>query len=332
MEDQLKTKFWQMIDAAQSIFITSHMSPDDDSISSTLSLYSVIKQIHPNKKVRIVYSGERDSRFTSFRYFDQIEFLEDCSDGIGDSDLQIILDAQSWIRASNRPEKFANLVNTICVDHHKSPPDQFTLLISDTSRPCCAEIIFELCSNVEIDKSLAETFLLGVLGDTGNFSYLKPNQTRTLEIAKILIETGQIEIQEFQSRYRYITPEVFEVIRELIGNLRHGSVKGLKNFSYSYVSREFIDNNNVTENDLTSGKSIFISQYIRKIQDHPWGFTVMPKSVGCRLSLRSLPTGENVREIVEKLNIGGGHDLAAGGTITDIADPLEAVKFFIDKL
>ena len=325
--------FWEIIDKAKNISITSHMSPDDDSISSVLSLYAVIKKLYPDKSLRIIYPGVPENRYKSFKLFEKIEWLPDISTELDSIDLLILLDANQYGRVSREPLKFLSLKNIICVDHHSSPPDKFVLSIIDSNSPCNAQILYELCESLEINKELAEIFLLGILGDTGNFAYLKPSQTKTLLIAKKLIEIGNIEIQEFQSRYRGISENVFEIIQELIKNLKHGEIKGYKLFSYSYLDRKYVENKKFTDLDMTAAKNVFVSSYIRTIENHPWGFVVIPKADQVSsVSFRSLPQGENVRIIAEKMQIGGGHDLASGGTIKDEPDSFKALNWLLNWL
>lgn len=331
--EEAKNEFWKLIEESENIFITSHISPDDDSISSTLGLYTCIKSKNPHKKVRIVYSNLPDLRYESFQNFEVIEFLDDVSNSLGETDLLIELDANQYSRATKYPEKFQIIEKKICIDHHKSEPDPFTLTIIDTTRPDCAEIVYEICEGVVLDKPLSEIFLLGILGDTGNFQYLKFTQTRTLEIAQKLIEVGQIEIQEFQSRYRYISERVFEVMREFMKNLVNGESEKFGKFTYTFLSKDFVVSKGFTDPEIIAGKNIFISTYIRNIKDHHWGFVVIPKPDGtCRISLRSLPQGPNVREISESMELGSGHDRASGGTVRDISDPKEAVDWFLSNL
>jgi bifunctional oligoribonuclease and PAP phosphatase NrnA len=322
---EAKKEFWQMITDAPSVLITSHYMPDDDSIGSVLGLYHSVLQKYPDKKVRIMYTGGADSRYSIFPGFEKIEHVEDASEMANDAGLLIILDTSRFDRVS-RIEGWKASVPTVCIDHHKTPPSEFNLSIIDTSVPCCAELVYELCSDIELTKTTAELFLLGILGDTGNFAYMRPDQLKTMDIARRLIEAGNISIQEFQARYRGISARIFAIIQEFIKNMRNDEVAGYKPFSYSFITESFVAEHSFTDLELTNGKSIFVSQYIRSIQGHPWGFTVMPNEKGgVRLSCRSLPQGENVRLILEGMQIGGGHDLAAGGTMHDESDPEKAI-------
>ena len=162
---------------------------------------------------------------------------------------------------------------------------------------------------------MAEIYLLGILGDTGNFAYLKPHQSKTLLIAKRLIEIGKIEIQEFQSRYRTLSDRVFTLIQELIKNTRYHQINNWPNFQTSYLDRQFRKSGDYIDSEVSEASHIYMAHYLRVIKDHPWGFVVTPKDNGdCGMSLRSLPNGVSVRDIVEKMGIGGGHDRAAGST------------------
>jgi len=317
INDQFKQEFFKLTDAAEKIVITSHISPDDDSIASVLAMYRLLSDRYLDKSVRMIYTGESVKRYGYFQSFDRIEFVDDVADHFKDVDLLIGLDGSQYSRFtenSTRLEKSTD--RTICIDHHSSPIDEFDLSLVDAQAPATAFIIYQLFyKDSNVDKSLAETLLLGILGDTGNFAYLKPHQIETLLTAKRLIEAGQVEIQEFQSKYRTISRRVFDLIREFIKNTKYYQVEGWPDFQASQVTRDVIQPEEYSDNEISEANHIYMAHYLRVIEGCRWGFVITPKSDGtCGISLRSLPGSVNVRGLVERMGIGGGHDRAAGGT------------------
>ena len=231
-----------------------------------------------------------------------------------------MLDGSQYGRFSDKPEELKiKAKKTICIDHHNSPIDNFTLNLIVPSISSNAELIYlSLYQGEEIDKDLAEILMLGILGDTGDFLYLNSQQTNTLTIAKKLMEISKIDIQEFKSRYSSISKRVFSIIQELISNTQYHEVRSWPKFQSSFFSKELKKREKYTDNEIREARHIYMSHYLRLIDGYTWGFVITPKSNNTfDISLRSLPKSVNVREMMEKMGIGGGHDRASGGTLHD---------------
>jgi nanoRNase/pAp phosphatase (c-di-AMP/oligoRNAs hydrolase) len=309
-------KFFDIVEKSKNIYITSHIGEDPDSIASVLAVYKILTKKYPNKKITSVYTGKRNEKYTVFKDFNEIKYVPDITEKIEKGSLLIMLDGSQFSRFSHQPEKLEKLGGkTICIDHHSSPIDNFDLSLVDPTAPSTAEIIYLLFSqDKNIDKDLAETYLLGIIEDTGNFAFLKPSQANTLIIAKNLIEIAGVEIQEFQARYNFISKRVFNIVQQLIKNTEFHQRDNWPNFQTSFISQDFKQTGEYTDNEMIEAYHLYMSQYIRKIEDYTWGFVITPLENGTStISLRSLPNSVNVRNIVEQMGIGGGHDRAAGG-------------------
>ena len=310
-------KFFELALQASRIGITSHVAPDDDSIAAVLASYWLLSQKYPDKIVRIIYTGEFTDRLSMFKNFDKVEFVQDISDHFKDIDLLLVLDCSQYNRFTQFPEKLSSFNGkTICIDHHSSPQDKFDLTLIAPRASSTAELLYlTFYKDKKVEKLLAEILMLGILGDTGNFSYLRKHNLSTLETAKNLLEQGEIEIDEFQSRYRTIPVKILEIIGELIKNTKYYSIEGWPDFSTAFISREFVKENKYDENEVSQAKHVYMRQYLKRIKGYPWGFVVEPDPNGdCGISFRSLPGSVNVRDVSERMELGGGHDRAAGGT------------------
>lgn len=309
--------FFNLAKEAQDIVITSHVSPDEDSIASVLVLFWFLKEKFKNKNIRILYTGQKNSRFKTFKNFDKIEFVPDVSEVVDKIDLLILLDASQYNRVSYNPRKLKeNIAKTICIDHHNSPVDNFDISLVVPSLPANTELIYKEFFNTDkkINKDLAKIFLLGILGDTGNFAYLKPSQTDTLLVAKKLLDICNMEIQELQSGYRILSKRTFTLIQELVKNTQYHQIKNWPLFQTSFLNRETKNEGNYLDSEIKEANHVYMSNYIRGIEGFPWGFVLTPKDNGdCGISFRSLPQSVNVRILAEQMKIGGGHDRAAGG-------------------
>ena len=313
---QFTSEFFGLVNSSNNISITSHLAPDEDSISSVLSIYHLLISKYPEKNIRLLYSSDKDSKYQIFRHFDKIEFVGDIADHLENTDLLIMLDGSNYSRFSKKPETLKEIFKTIVIDHHCSPIDNFTLSLVAPQYPACVEIIYRsLFTDFPIDKPLAEIFLMGILGDTGNFTYLKSHQTGTLEVAKSLLDISKIEIQEFLASYQSISTRVFEVVKELIKNTIYSSVSGWPDFQYSHITRTYSEKLSLTNSEISEASHIYSTEYLRTIEGYTWGFVISPNTNGdVNISCRSLPKSVNVRIFLEKLIKGGGHDRASGGT------------------
>lgn len=313
---KFKESFFSLLKSHRSIVITCHFSPDDDAISSVLSLYHLITNKYQQKSVKIIISGKYNERFSSFRYFDHITFVPDLLDNINSEDLIIAVDGSQYERFSNvwPSKKIDNSI--ICIDHHQTPPDKFNLIIQRSASSSTAELIYQLDPKFQKDKVFCELILLGILGDTGTFNYVKPGQYHVLGIVEKILNLTKIDIQEFKSKYNYITFEGFKTIQEFSRNTTFHQIGDWPPFTISLVSREFVKENNLTDSQISEGSDIFVSIFTRTIKGFPWGISIKPRSDGsCGLSLRSLPESVNVRKVMETTGFGGGHNRASGGSI-----------------
>lgn len=329
VDPEFKKQFIKLINGSNKIVITAHKSPDDDSVASVLSVYNFISTKYPKKQLQMIYTGERVEKYKVFKNYDKVEFVRDVVDVVDGVDLLIMLDGSQYERFTEKPEGLKiKAKNTICIDHHNSPIDKFSLSLVVPSISSNAELIYlSLYQNEEIDKDLAEIFMLGILGDTNNFLYLKAHQSDTLITAKKLMEISGMEMQEFQSRYCTISKRAFAIIQELVSNTRYYKMKNWPAFQTSFLSKESKKKEKYTNSEISEASHVYLSHYLRLIDGHTWGFIITSKSNGTfDISLRSLPSSVNVREMMERMAIGGGHDRASGGTFRDQPDAESCLK------
>jgi nanoRNase/pAp phosphatase (c-di-AMP/oligoRNAs hydrolase) len=163
-------------------------------------------------------------------------------------------------------------------------------------------------------------------------SYLRPNQTDTLIIAKKLLDLSQTELQTFSAKFNVIPKTTFEIVRELMKNTQYATWENWPGFQYSHLDREYIEKGGFTDIEVSEAKHIYMTHYLRMVEGYPWGFVVVPKQNGdCNISFRALPDTVNVRLVSEKMNLGGGHDLASGGTFKSTGGIL-SVQESLDKV
>jgi len=309
-------RFDEIISGSQNILITSHKNPDDDSISSVLSLYAVITKRHPDKDVKIRYSSYVGQRWKYFENFSVIESVEDIAHDISSFDAVIFLDGSQYDRFSSFGDQLKTApLKKICIDHHSSAIDAFDIAYVAAGRTSAAELLYTLfCRDAEsIDKTLAETLMLGILGDTGSFRFINARQVDVFQIVSRLIKEGEIDIQYLMAQYQPYSQNVFRILQEYIARAKILSSEGSwPDFMTSSLSREFLRGNGYTIDESRQAAHIFIQSYGLSIVGSTWGFVVYPDDdISVTTSFRSLPKSINVRLLAENFG-GGGHDRAAG--------------------
>lgn len=302
---------------SKKILITSHKGPDDDSISSVLGVYHFIRARYPQVEIRVCYASGLTMRWEYFSGYDKIEYGVNPSQ-ITDVDMVLMTDACQWSRVSTDesfPEHFQDKI--FAIDHHVNAPEEGIVAYVDSVSSSCAELIYEmLYKESALSKEVAEVILLGILGDTGSFTYINPQQTRAFIIAERLVREGGVNIQSMKASYMGYSETVYRILAFLMNRTEiiHDDIWGT--YSVSYIEREealaFTDDDNEVH---TAASGIYANTYTKSITGVTWGFVIYPSLIEDRynVSARSLPIGVSVKNIFQELGVGGGHILASGG-------------------
>ena len=321
------TAFSTLIRNIDSILIMSHTSPDDDSISSVLTLYSYITCTYPDKKVSIIYSGEQEKRWAYFEHFDKIIFTKELTSEMLNYEILVGVDACQLSRFSDNVE----LLNTfsgkkVFIDHHPNTPDEHDLALIRPDYPACSHLLYDI---FYLDREfhsarLPETIILGILGDTGSFKFIKPEQSSIFLVAERLIREGKFDIQNLMAQYSTYSENILFVLQELVANISYKEIGLWPRFMYSYLSREFIIRNQISDSIISSASGIFVGTYGTSLTECTWSITFTSRQDGkVSASMRSRPGSVNVRLIGQKMGNGGGHDRAGGAKFsTTTGEPL----------
>ena len=324
--------FISEIHSAKSIVISSHTSPDDDSISSVLAVnYYLTKYRDVGKaKIRMMYTGEKTDKWKQFYGYDDVEFVDDIYGYLKPTDLVIFVDGSGWRRFSRRDEINKFKGTTICIDHHPTPEDKFNLHLVAKNYTSCAEIIYKLFFEKEkLDKYICEILFLGISGDTGNFRFLGPESSETFSIAGRLVREGGFNVQLLQSGYQRFGPNVFTAFASLMKNSMQVEINHWPKAMVSWLDSDFVKDQGMSDNDISEASNQF-TFYINAVKGTDWGFVVTPRTreKSSAISARSLPGTVSVRLFMEQTKLGGGHDRAAGGKAFN-KNPKETVNFLL---
>ena len=187
----------EKIQAAESIVITAHKSPDGDSIGSSLALYHYLVQEHPN--VSVCHPDKAPDFLHWMQGFDQIKTYEESKEEVEtlmkEASLIFCLDYNSPGRIGPMDPLLAqSTAFKVMIDHHRDPAEGFVdLMFSDAAICSTAQLIFELIDArydlPKLNTSISEAIYTGIITDTGSFRFSSVTP-RTHEIAAYLIEQG----------------------------------------------------------------------------------------------------------------------------------------------
>lgn len=183
---------------SDSIAITFHVSPDGDSLGSSLALYIALKKL--NKNVRIVCSDDIPD------IYNFLPGIEDISKDIKlseDFDLVIVLDCGNKERVCS-DIKFDGSFFIINIDHHKSNDNYGDINYVDKAAAAVGEIVYKLIEdlNVPLDPCIASNIYTSILTDTGAFRFSNTTAD-TLKIASELLDKVKFDFSDIYRRIYY---------------------------------------------------------------------------------------------------------------------------------
>lgn len=301
----------KLIEAANTIYLTSHISPDADSIGSLLGLYITLKSSYKSKNIKAVLKDKVPEKF-NFLKIEDIKQLESYDKG----DLLILLDCADKGRIGiTGLENVDNIVN---IDHHISNPDYGDLNIVEVEASSTSEIIFEILDYMDllkdIDIDVYRAIYTGISADTGSFKYSNTTSKTHSIISKILeedIDMNQINVSLYQNK----SLEDIEVLKKILESISFQENNRIASIVFMEKDYENIENK-----DSMDG----IVEFARDIEGVEASFFLKEEGVFVKGSLRS-KNHIDVSEVAKEFG-GGGHAKASGfkieGNIEDIKEKI----------
>lgn len=302
-----------LCESSQSILVISHTNPDGDAIGSGLALTLFLREVYAQKTVRFFVPN----RFPEFLLWVDPEhnveiFDENCANGmeyITAADLIFIVD----FNQTSRLEKMSHALQSnthaprVLIDHHIAPPT-YDLSFHSTQSSSTAFLIYNLIESWQginaITVAIAQALYLGMMTDTGNFSFgnLSPELYRAVAT---LVERG-VNPQQI-NRNVYNTQAEFRL--RMVGYLINEKLTIMGDYGAAFITltreekRRFHhkigDTEGIVNIPLTVIGILFSA--------------ILVETKECiKVSLRSV--GElDVNELSGRYFNGGGHRNAAGG-------------------
>ncbi len=294
------------------IVLVAHTNPDGDAIGASLAWREVlvskgheVTMIVPNKYPYFLDWMPGIDEITIFR-FD----AKRATSAIRAADLIFCLDFNALSRLEALSEALAenDTAQRVLIDHHLSPEKGFDLEFScPTASSTCFLLyclIEQLCGTEAITRRMAESLYVGMMTDTGNFSFsfLTPELYRAVAV---LAEKG-IDIPQIHNNvYNGYT----EDRARLFGYTIHRKMNVIQEGTVAYMS--------LTEAEMRryrfqQGDSEGFVNYPLTIKKMKMSAMFLGHHKFIRVSLRS--RGDvDVNLFARRYFNGGGHKNAAGG-------------------
>lgn len=299
---------------SKKIALLCHTNPDGDTIGAALAWRSYLER-----------RGHRTMCVAPNRYPYFLEWMTDISyigvfkdddDGtmknfIEEADIIFCMDFNQIDRLDRITETAqANTeAQFVLIDHHLHPPlNEYALAFSNVQACSTSYIVYSLLvalgGEEVIDTAMAESMYVGIMTDTGNFSYssLTSNLFRAVSV---LIDKGL--------NVPYINSAVYNNFSEgrmrLLGYLLNEKMTTMYEYGAAYMS---LDDNEMKRFNFIQGDSEGFVNYPLSIRGITMTAMFIETRTSVRVSLRS--RGDiDVNVFARRYFNGGGHRNAAGG-------------------
>lgn len=310
---------------ANNIVITSHFSPDGDSIGSSLALYHFIEKL--GKKSTICHPDKSPAFLNWLEGFQDIVVYEtDKEKGNGllaNADLIFLLDYNSHDRVGKEmePALRASTAKKIMIDHHLNPETDLNIVVSDITSCSTCQLIFEMIDQSGnkdlLDSKIGTPIYLGIMTDSGSFRFPSV-QARTHIILAELINAG---VKHYEIHEKVYDTNTLDRLK-LRGFATSEKLEILKDYPIAIISmsQEELERFNYEKGDTDGLVNIALS-----IQGIKMAAFFSEKDGLVKISLRA--KGDySVNQLASDHFEGGGHKYASGGISKK---PLaEAIEYF----
>lgn len=318
----------EKLSTAQSILITTHHNPDGDAIGSMLALYHYLAA--KGHKSKMLVPNTIPDYLLWMPACEKIIVFKDQGSkaikAIESADLIFGLDYNAFSR-TKQLEKYLKESKAfkVLIDHHLQPENGFDHLITRVNVSSTAELVYEIILALggidEITREVADCLFVGIMTDTGSFSF-SCNYPSTFRITAGLLEKG--------TNAEYIHQLVYDTYSEqrmrLLGYCLSEKLVVLKDFATAYIS---LSRHELERFNFQPGDTEGIVNYALSIKKIVFAVLFTEKEEAVRVSFRS--KGDfSVNSFARRHFNGGGHKNAAGADSYRSLD--ETITYFVGLL
>ena len=286
----------KLLEAAQKIVLCTHVSPDGDTLGSSLGL--AMSLIKLGKEV-IVYCDDLINK--SFSFIPGIEMVQRPQQGSKlAADLLVVIDASSFDRIGIVGEvvEYKQLLN---IEHHISNTRFADFLYLDAKAAATGEIMCGLFQEMQwpMNKDIAECFYIAISTDCGSFRYANTTP-KTMRAGAWLLEQG-VNPNEISDKLDMRSRLTMEMLAKVLPSL---TFEGDGKIAYLTIT------NDLYNKDANTDSFVNYPRYIEGVEVAIMFKAVEPQVT--RVSMRSSKV--DVAQVALGFG-GGGHVRAAGCTI-----------------
>jgi phosphoesterase RecJ-like protein len=314
----------------KNIAIISHTNPDGDSIGASLGLYHFLNTyghkaevVVPNEYPDFLawMPGEENIMVCSKKKEKSRKILEE-------ADIIFCLDHNAPSRTGEMDETFKKAKGIkIMIDHHVNPDlTAYDITFSTTETSSTSELIFDMMSELNIsliDKTISECIYVGIMTDTGSFSY-SCNSEKTFRTVAELFKNGIDGVKI----HKLVYDTYSESRLRLLGYCLSEKLVVLPEYhtAYIWLTKKELDRFNHKTGD-TEG----VVNYALGIKGIRFAALFTEKDNKVRISFRSTDDFE-ANTFARNHYEGGGHKNAAGGdSFIPMKDTLEKFEKLLSE-
>ncbi len=289
----------------KTIGISGHVHPDGDALGSCLGLALYLRKKLKNCTVDVIL-GKPTTNFRMLPGYEDVIVME--NDELGEDLVGKVYDAYFCLDGSKDRigaalPLFEAAKKKFHVDHHisSSPCGDFNYVVPTASST--SELICDLIGVENIDKEVAAPLYVGMVHDTGRFSYSNTS-CKTMTIAGKLMETGidfPVLIDKTYTESTYLQHQIMG--RALLESmlLMNGRciVSGIDKKTMAFYGAMPKHMEGISS-ELRNTRDVECAIFMYEIDTLKW-----------KVSLRSSTDTCNVSEVAQMFG-GGGHIRAAG--------------------
>jgi bifunctional oligoribonuclease and PAP phosphatase NrnA len=313
------------LQSSEKIAIISHVNPDGDAMGASLSLYGILKK--EKNDVTVIIPNEFPSFLAWMPFSEEILIYESdpsaCRKVISEAEVIFCVDFNDVGRIDGLAEIYKkSKALKFLIDHHLEPAvfTDHTLSVVDTSST--SEIIYDLILALGkknlLDKAISECLYVGIVTDTGSFSY-SCNRAKTYEVIAELFKYGI----DGEHIHRLVYDTFTENRMRLLGYCLSEKMKVISKYDSAYIS---LTKEDLAKFNYQTGDTEGVVNYALSVAGIELAALFMEREGHIKVSLRS--KGKvSVNDMARKYYKGGGHHNAAGGySYTDMSSTLKGFE------
>ncbi len=309
MNEQVKEKILETIEAYETVIVSRHIRPDGDAVGASMGLTRLLRDTYPEKHIYLT-----DDDFSSYLAFCGGE--DEVPEEVYKDALLLVVDTGTRARISNRNYQKAKTV--IKIDHHiEADPYGDINWVEDFRSSACemiADFYLTFKDRLRISREAATYIYMGMVTDSGRFRF-EGVTGETLRLAGALLDCG-VDYETLFAHLYSEEPSALKFKSYVYENIRiteHGVAylymdrATQERFSLSFEDASAV----VSELDGIKGSLIWVA------------FIENTAKQNIRVRLRSRFLGIN--DLAIKYH-GGGHNMAAGATVFSEAEMYDLIS------